>query len=818
MVERKKTVITVAAVIVGLSYFQNAFSMQMGAGKSGILDVNYRKLISRADLTYDTPATRSEEGLPVGNGRMGSLVWTSPSALKFQINRVDVYPMNCQTNSFPERDSDYASGCGYVDIDFVDFGEDVFEGDSFRQHLSIYDALMTAQGKGVTARVLAWPQRDVMAVEIDDRRSQPSSVNVDLRMLRYAVQYHSRENYNLAKSHSVKIRTRSHTATSRLDIRDGRIFLRQEFREGDYYNASAVAIGIIGRKSKPKYANDSTVRLSAAPGKGRFTILIASASSFDSEQDVAALALKELNAAAAKGFEGLLTDTSAWWHDFWSRGFVYMHSPDGQADFVEQNYTYFLYLMGASSRGDYPPRFGGMLWRTTGDLSRWGAQHWWANTNAYYSNLMPSGRLELMDPMFSMYFRMRDSGAKAAAQQWASKGIWIPETVWFDGPEELPDDIASEMQQLYLVKKPWEQRSEKFRWFAELKQPHESRWNWKDKGRWIEGRWVWKDKGKGPFGHTTHMLGPNARIAELFWQRYQYTMDENWLRERAYPMIRGAAEFYRNFPNFKKGQDGKYHIHNVNNSESSWNTSDTSYEIFSMRTIFPLAIRASELLGVDAELRPVWQEIKDNLVEMPTRSRRRSRAYGAFVYGGDGAITPLPPEEDLKSRFLGFNRLASFIDSAGIGGAQIFRNRLRLREGPGAIDAEHIGGLTSGIHETMLSSAPEEIDGGPVLRIFNSWPKSWDAAFTLLARGSFFVSSSLQKKEIEFVEIHSQLAGQCRLQNPWGDKVKVTLYRDGKKWKDMEGSLLTFNTHKAENIIVTRSGVAPARFKRVILE
>lgn len=818
MVERKRTVITVAAVILGLSYFQNAFSMQMGADKSGILDVDYRKLISRADLTYDKPVTRSEEGLPVGNGRMGSLVWTSPSALKFQINRVDVFAQNCETNSFPERDSDYGSGCGYVDIDFVDFGEDVFAGTAFRQHLSVYDALMTAQGKGVTARVLAWHKRDVMAVEIDDRRSQPSSLNVDLRMLRYAIQYHSRQNYNLVKNHSVMLRTRSHTAKSTLDIRDGRILLSQEFREGDYYNASAVAIGIVGRESKAKYANDSTVRLSAAPGRGRFTILIASASSFDPEQDVAALALKELDAAAAKGFAGLLADTSAWWHDFWSKGFVYMHSPDGQADFVEQNYTYFLYLMGASSRGDYPPRFGGMLWRTTGDLSRWGAQHWWANTNAYYSNLMPSGRLELMDPMFSMYFRMRDSCARAAAQQWASKGIWIPETVWFDGPEELPDDIAAEMQQLYLMKKPWEQRSEKFRRFAELKQPHESRWNWKNKGQWINGRWVWRDKGKGPFGHTTHMLGPNARIAELFWQRYQYTMDETWLRERAYPMIRGAAEFYRNFPNFKKGQDGKYHIHNVNNSESSWNSSDTSYEIFSMRTIFPLAIRASEILDVDAETRPIWQEIKDNLVEMPARSRRRSRAYGAFVYGGDGAITPLPPEEDLKSRFLGFNRLASFIDSAGIGGAQIFRNRLRLREGPGAIDAEHIGGLTSGIHETMLSSAPEEIDGEPVLRIFNSWPKSWDAAFTLLAHGGFFVSSSLQKKEIEFVEIHSQLPGQCRLQNPWGDKVKVTLCRDGKKWKDMEGSLLTFNTRKGETLIVTRSGLAPARFKHVILE
>lgn len=807
---KQKKLVVITFIVIGLPYFQNAFPMEMGTGKSDMLEVDYRRLISRADLTYDKPATRSEEGLPVGNGRIGSLVWTTPSALKFQINRVDVYPMNCQTNSFPERDSDYGSGCGYVDIDFVDFGEDVFEGDAFRQHLSVYDALMTAQGRNVTARVLAWPERDVMAIEIDDQRRQPSSVSVDLRMLRYAVQYHSRENYNLAKSHSVKIRTRSHTATSRLDIRDGKIILTQEFREGDYYNASAVAIGIVGRKSKAKYANDSTVRLSAAPGKGRFTILIASASSFDADDDITALALNELDLASAKGFKDLLESTQAWWHDFWSKGFVYMHSPDGQADFVEQNYTYFLYLMGASSRGDYPPRFGGMLWRTTGDLSRWGAQHWWANTNAYYSNLMPSGRLELMDPMFSMYFRMRGSCAKASAQQWASKGIWIPETVWFDGPEELPADIASEMQELYLVKKSWEQRSENFRRFAESKQPHESRWNWKDKGKWIDGRWVWKDKGRGPFGHTTHMLGPNARIAELFWQRYQFTMDDTWLRERAYPMIKGAAEFYRNFPNFKKGEDGKYHIYNVNNSESSWNSSDTSYEIFSIRTIFPLAIRASEILGVDAELRPIWKEIKDNLVEIPARSRRRSRAYGAFVYGGGGAITPLPPEEDLKSRFLGFNRLASFIDSAGIGGAQIFRNRLRLREGPGAIDAEHIGGLASGIHETMLSSSPEEVDDVPVLKIFNDWPRSWDAAFTLLARGAFLVTSSMENGQIEFVQIRSKAGGECRLRNPWPDKA-VTLYRNNRKAESLSGFLLRFPTGADETVTLSITGTKLSR-------
>src|SRR3954470_4780242 len=184
-----------------------------------------RVTVSRADLDYAQPASRSEEGMPVGNGRMGSLVWTTPSALKFQINRVDVFAMHASSVSFPRADSDYAAGCGYVDINLSSGGEDVFAGETFHQHLSVYDALMTAQGRGVTARVVAWPERDVFAVEIEDRRKVPAPVNIDLRMLRYARQFIPGKTYELEKKHAVEIHTAEHVARSQLDIRDGRILL-----------------------------------------------------------------------------------------------------------------------------------------------------------------------------------------------------------------------------------------------------------------------------------------------------------------------------------------------------------------------------------------------------------------------------------------------------------------------------------------------------------------------------------------------------------------------------------------------------------------
>jgi hypothetical protein len=250
-----------------------------------LIDADFREIVSHADLDYTQPVTRSEEGQPIGNGRMGSLVWTTPASLKFQINRVDVFAENCETNSFPERHTDYGSGCGYVDIDCSSFGDEVFTGTDFNQHLHVYDGMMTLSANQVTIRALAQADSDVIAVEIDDKRGQPMPITVDLRMLRYMIQYIEGKNYALENSHSVAVVTRNQTATSALGTAKSRITLKQEFREGDYYNASAIAIEAIGRRAKASYANESTVRLSLPPGRGKVTVLIGSAASFDPKED-----------------------------------------------------------------------------------------------------------------------------------------------------------------------------------------------------------------------------------------------------------------------------------------------------------------------------------------------------------------------------------------------------------------------------------------------------------------------------------------------------------------------------------------------------
>ena len=166
---------------------------------------------------------------------------------------------------------------------------------------------------------LAWNDGDVIAIETDDQRDRPAAVNIDLRLLRYGMDYVPQKSYDLLSRHATQVKNGAHTAESRLEIRDGCIVLVQEFREGDFYSASAMAIGVTGRKSQATYHNESTVRLSLAPGRGRFTTLMASAVSYDPRVDVAGLALKQLDAAEAKQFDDLLAANRRWWSDYWSK-------------------------------------------------------------------------------------------------------------------------------------------------------------------------------------------------------------------------------------------------------------------------------------------------------------------------------------------------------------------------------------------------------------------------------------------------------------------------------------------------------------------
>jgi len=111
-----------------------------------------------------------------------------------------------------------------------------------------------------------------------------------------------------------------------------------------------------------------------------------------------------------------------------------------------------------------------------------------------------------------------------------------------------------------------------------------------------------------------------AWCAQLFWWGYQYTGDAAFLRDSAYPFMREAAKFYRAYA--IKGDDGKYHIFPSTPPEQSpWWATDPGIDIALIRALMKAVIEASGLLGLDADLRPGWRDLLDNLAEIPSNGQ-----------------------------------------------------------------------------------------------------------------------------------------------------------------------------------------------------
>jgi hypothetical protein len=205
-----------------------------------------------------------------------------------QINRVDIPP---------------------IDLELARSSGDVFTRDGTHQRLSVYEGLLDVRAAGVNVRILAWHERDVIAIEVDDRREVPEPIQIDLRVPRPAI-----------------------------TARDGRILLTQNVQEGGRRASSAVAIALLGRRTFTRVATETEARIVSPGERGRVVILIASATTLDSGQDVAAMALRNLDTAAAKSFDDLAGDTAEWWYDFWQHSAIDVDSVDR---------TYNLYLMRA---------------------------------------------------------------------------------------------------------------------------------------------------------------------------------------------------------------------------------------------------------------------------------------------------------------------------------------------------------------------------------------------------------------------------------------------------------------------------------------
>ena len=795
------------------------------------LIVDYRALVSNADLIYKSPAEVPVEGQPIGNGRMGTLVWTTPGTVQMQINRTDVFAVNKYHAGPRKGPTDYCGGCAKVTIDVG--GRPFQAGETFSQYLSLYEAECTITGDGLFVRCFVSSTFDVLAMEVNDQRAEPQPLRVTVSMWR-----------------PPEVKTGNHTAhyTFHDDHKD--ILVAQQFDERDYHCASAVAARIDGYRIQAEKQSERSRILIAPAKKGKRTILISSSASRSPQENVCARAAEILNEASEKSYDVLREDHVRWWSSFWSRTFVHISSPNGVGSFMERVRNLHLYYMASTSRGELPPKWNGSIFVTDGDNIRyWGSQFWVWTTEISYFPLYASDAIDLTEPFWGMYLKQLPDCEKAALQRWGAKGgVFYGETTPFDGPVVLPEDVAKEYRDVYHGSKKNNELSDYARALCQYDYALSTVLYTEKTG--AIGRYSW----------ISHIVSSGCELAVQAWWRYRYTGDKQWL-QKAYPLLRGAVELYRHIA--KKEEDGLYHFYGLNQHEPFWGVNDGIIDLAAIRGTAPLAIRTAEILDIDAELRIKWKEFLDNLAPYPMGSDPQSKALhggtladdvwsvghlgevqGQHPYPGETMMWPVFPFENwtLETRDAETDRIVQKLAKLNpfrrtmltskpygdeiygsatrtpITGSRVGRgyelplilasyyhgykplpNGFSLFEGFNKVEnqahsIEHLGCITTALQEGLLQSLSPHPGQPEVLNVFPAWPKEWEASFRLLARGGFMVTSSIRNGDVDFVEIESRVGETCQLRNPWGKPCLVT--EIGGNAQELDGDILRFATGK----------------------
>ena len=308
--------------------------------------------------------------------------------------------------------------------------------------------------------------------------------------------------------------------------------------------------------------------------------------------------------------------------------------------------------------------------------------------------------------------------------------------------------------------------------------------------------------GAVPMGRMAYMTG---WASNQYWWRYLDTNDEAWLRDVGYPVLRDCALFYLDF--MEKGDDGLYHVFPSNQGEDGFTGDPKDYTdrgqvMRHLRYCLRSAIAASEVLGVDADLRGEWRDRLEHCAgddgNPPAKLEGVEKLFAEAnppEFGTGRPYKPLPPGEakpwpapgewlDLwyagQYPVIAMAQLRANVIEPNRAFAGLKRIVERWRHPNGLVwamsvmDYGHCGawtetlGICAPLQEMMLQSF------GGVLRLFPAWPKNVAASFTTFrAEGAFLVSGACGDGEVKSVEVLSERGGTCRLYSPWDKGLRV---------------------------------------------
>lgn len=466
-------------------------------------------------------------------------------------------------------------------------------------------------------------------------------------------------------------------------------------------------------------------------------------------------AYEALKACDVSRLHELKAEKEAWWKEMWTRSYV-----ETNDSLLNRHYLSSIYLL-ASAYNSHSPACGGMygVWNMDDKMMYHGDIHLNYNSQAGFYSVFSANRPELAMPFYDFIEKMVPEGRRRAREE---MGIMHPS---------------------------WKGKSCRGILFPVC-------------GLGIGSFYgeYWQQTMDAPFN------------VPLFSWYYEYTGDETFLRERAYPFIRECGDFYEDYLDKEPFGDSYRYSITTGGHEDSWDLNPPSDLAFVEQT-FRLLLRYSGILGVDEERRALWQDILGHLpaykVIMPTQEPN----LGLPVYAKNEAgwdwpshviqMHPVYPCEILHFHsdstalqlacntlyYYGVSQngltetmnelgLSAFVMGARVGlSPDILVEKMQTlirRAGANFLiaDGHHCLEKTT-VVETVNSMMLQSVEG--VLHLFPYWLQK-PASFTRLrTKGAFLVSASYDGEKLTALQIESEKGNICKLWDPWQGKDVVVL-------------------------------------------
>jgi alpha-L-fucosidase 2 len=290
--------------------------------------------------------------------------------------------------------------------------------------------------------------------------------------------------------------------------------------------------------------------------------------------DPLALAKRRVRSALDAGWDALCQPHAAWWADFWSASRVTV--PD--ADVLRQYYLVRYFHGAASRRGAPPMPLQGVWTADAGSLPPWkGDYHNDLNTQMTYMGYQGAGHVNEGLSYLDFLWDRRPRFQRFAREFYGTDGLATPGVMTLAG-----EPLAG--------------------WVQYSLSPTMSAWS-----------------------------------AHLFYLHWRYTMDDAFLRERAYPWARDVGVCMLGL--LKPDANGTLVLplssspEVFDNTHRAWLQPNSNYDLMSLRMLFLSLTEMADALGTNTEA---------------ARWRKASDQLGPYHVRADGALK-LSVSEDLPS-------------------------------------------------------------------------------------------------------------------------------------------------------------------------